>query len=74
MGMFDRIWITCPNCQKDVEFKSKAGECVLHDYNELTITPGIADDIKNDAEMCENCGELVKLHVRLTSCVEAYIE
>ena len=73
MGMFDRIWVNCPNCGTLVEFQSKAGECILHDYNIYNIPAGIADDIKNDAEMCEKCGEVVSLYVKVSATVVPYI-
>ena len=33
MGMFDRIWASCPRCNKEFEFQSKAGHCLLSDYS-----------------------------------------
>lgn len=32
MGMFDSVYVFCPNCGDEVEFQSKAGECVTEEY------------------------------------------
>lgn len=55
MGMFDRIIFTCPNCGKEIENQSKAGVCLLYDYNQDAVPLAIASDILNDDMYCENC-------------------
>lgn len=39
MGMFDRIYLTCPNCGARVECQSKSGPCQLNEYQSLEETP-----------------------------------
>lgn len=41
MGMFDRVWVKCPECGKDFEQQTKAGVCELKDY----YLSGYEDDI-----------------------------
>lgn len=65
--MFDRIWVSCPNCKTDVEFQSKAGECSLKDYTLDDAPPEIKLDIVGDERLCE-CDTLVE--IKLTgACV-----
>lgn len=59
MGMYDRVWAECPECGNQIEFQSKAGECVLADYSTNSVPPNIAEDIKNDSEECP-CGYIVR--------------
>jgi endogenous inhibitor of DNA gyrase (YacG/DUF329 family) len=63
MGMFDRIWATCPECGTGVEFQSKAGECVLHDYSRTEVPPEIAHDIDQERERCPQCDTIVQLYI-----------
>lgn len=57
MGMFDRIIFTCPNCKKDIEEQSKAGECLLYEYTQIAVPLSIASDILNNEVYCEGCKE-----------------
>lgn len=55
MGMFDRVWAECPNCQKDLEIQSKAGECMLRDYTLETAPTEIIEAIMGKYAYCANC-------------------
>jgi len=33
MGMFDSVWVKCPNCGQENQFQSKSGDCCLRNYN-----------------------------------------
>lgn len=55
MGCFDRVYITCPKCNKPVEFQSKAGRCWMDEYDESAVPLDIAADIDRDVEVCPNC-------------------
>lgn len=58
MGLFDRVYVECPNCNRDVEFQSNAGECNLERYT-LDTAPGeVLIDIMNSPERCQ-CGTWV---------------
>ena len=61
MGMFDRVWVSCPKCGAQVEFQSKAGECILKDYTLNDVPPEIREDIVGEMEFCENCEEVVTI-------------
>ena len=57
MGLFDRVWIPCKKCQQPLEFQSKAGRCVLSDYDMGNMPIEIAIDINGDSAWCEDCQE-----------------
>ena len=60
MGMFDRVWFTCPDCNRQIEFQSKMGECVLADISRTDVPMEIAADIEGDMSQCESCGKTWK--------------
>lgn len=59
MGMFDSVWLRCPQCGAEVEFQSKAGHCALSDYTIANAPPGVAADIIGDSAACTSCGRVV---------------
>jgi len=69
MGMFDRIWLSCPACGNPVEFQSKAGECSLADYSYPEgvgkIPPAVLADLDGQVETCQKCAKILfpKSHV-----------
>lgn len=60
MGMFDSVIAVCPKCNKEVEFQSKAGECLLRNYSANSVPPDIAQDIEGDTSPCE-CGYVLRI-------------
>jgi hypothetical protein len=58
MGMFDSLRIKCKNCGNDLELQSKAGECVLRDYDIHSCPANIAMDLSGESKECENCGTI----------------
>lgn len=61
MGMFDRFYHRCPNCGRDVEWQSKAGECALSHYTLADIPKCIAGDLDGQSEQCK-CGKTLTVH------------
>ncbi len=62
MGMFDRVWVTCPQCDENVEFQSKAGICELENYDHTSVPPCIAESLYYKSEFCKQCGFEIKFH------------
>ena len=60
MGMFDRIWVNCPQCGERVEFQSKAGKCGMFDYTLDNAPAWILADIMGEWNICK-CGKKVKI-------------
>ena len=61
MGMFDAVWVPCPNCGKPMEWQTKAGACNMDSYTLETAYPELLTDIMNDARYHETCGQWVAL-------------
>ena len=61
MGMFDRIWFKCPKCEADIEVQSKCGECILEDFNQVSVPPEIAKCINWSTIYCQECGAKVRI-------------
>ena len=61
MGMFDELLVKCPNCNKEVSFQSKAGECIMHTYHIDDVPDGIAIDLDGEYMICSNCGNYVSI-------------
>ena len=62
MGMFNRIWVTCPKCKDQVEFQTKSGTCVLDSWS-LEDAPNIeVRGIIDDTNRCD-CGKLVTVEL-----------
>ena len=56
MGMFDRVWVACPDCGHRNEHQTKAGECSLADYEVYNAPPEVAAAVAGPAA-CEECGQ-----------------
>ena len=56
MGMFDTIHFTCPKCGQKTENQTKAGPCILKDYDlDLPISLEEAYEVNGITVECLNC-------------------
>ncbi len=62
MGMFDSVFVTCPDCGSEIEFQSKGGECLLREYTDLCNIPIDVANGLNSIESC-SCGLVCKISV-----------
>ena len=69
MGMFDRLYVSCPECHEDVEFQSKAGECLLESYDVVDVPVAIAIDLDGETSTCE-CGHMITLRVKAIALID----
>lgn len=60
MGLFDRVYATCPTCGRWVEWQSKAGDCSMTDYLADSVPPEIAADIMHEEAEC-GCGTVLRV-------------
>lgn len=73
MGMFDRVWVVCPLCGERIEAQSKAGPCLLRDYNLGTAPPEVLVDLGNQTYACSKGHEhWLKPRVELTYILGPY--
>lgn len=63
MGVFDRVYASCPKCGEQVEFQSKAGKCVLASYSTNSVPMEIASDLNGETEHCPKCESIVKIAI-----------
>lgn len=61
MGMFDSVFINCPNCDARLEFQSKAGDCILGSYSLDNAPEAVKADLIGDWEQC-TCGWRCTIH------------
>ena len=70
MGMFDSVYIDCPECGEEVEFQSKAGDCVLASYSKGDAIPmTIVADLSGELSSChaEGCDGVAEFPVTQTT-------
>jgi hypothetical protein len=76
MGMFDSIWIDCPTCEAigidAIEFQSKSGECVLHDYTLEDVPAEVLLGVYHSGG-CRNCKRQFELTVKERKVVTGYV-
>lgn len=64
MGMFDSLYVGCPDCKEEVEFQSKAGECCLGRYNLQDVPLKILIDLDGKSENCPCCHRYIVIRAR----------
>ena len=60
MGMFDSVIIIC-DCGEEVEFQSKAGDCLLETFRIDDVPPAIAVDLDGQEGHCR-CGRTIQIY------------
>ena len=75
MGMYDTITGNCPKCHERMEDQTKAGYCMLHEFNlDMPISLDEARQIQGHIIQCSHCfakfeisGDLptYKIHMQL---------
>lgn len=62
MGCFESVYVTCESCGERVEFQSKAGPCMMGEYDiaDNDIPPVVAGDLDGEAKDC-SCGMTIRI-------------
>ncbi len=63
MGMFDSVFVKCPNCGANLEFQTKVGDCGLHKYDAERVPVLIAAALDKREEECRHCKALVTITI-----------
>lgn len=63
MGLFDTVHFRCPSCNTAHEIQSKAGECILQDFEANEVPSKIAADLDGERVSCKSC--LAEISLRL---------
>ena len=69
MGMFDSVMVKCPECGEEIEFQSKAGECLCEVYPEENVPVVVAADISGEKCVCHKCQTPFTIFTELVSHV-----
>lgn len=56
MGMFDTVLVNCPNCDLEVGFQSKSGECILEEYSLTDCPDDVLSNVNRHAPYECDCG------------------
>lgn len=65
MGMFDTVWVPCPECENELELQSKGGPRLLYNYPAYDVPRDVAADLvepwyyatdDNKTLKCDYCG------------------
>lgn len=60
MGVYNKIFVNCPNCGELVEFQSKSGSCMLESFHIKSVPENEVQGILGDTRVCE-CGKKVTI-------------
>lgn len=61
MGMFNYVFVDCPECNSQVEFQSKSGSCKLERFHISNLPVDEIEGVLGEIETCENCGFIVQV-------------
>lgn len=64
MGLFDVVWLKCPNCGASIEFQSKAGYPSMEEFDVDNVPSHVAGYIHDDIEKCKSCGKCFQVKVK----------
>ena len=57
MGMFDSVYVECPQCETENEFQTKSGDCLLNKYSLNDCPDDVFADVNRHSPCtCEECG------------------
>jgi len=64
MGMYDTVWVNCPQCNEEIDFQSKSGDCSLEYYTLDGCPNDVLQDVNRHAPIiCENCQTKVMVDI-----------
>lgn len=69
MGMYDSVWVQCPNCKTENEFQSKSGDCYLENYTLDNCPNDVLQNINRHAPIICECGTKYSVNILAKSVV-----
>lgn len=70
MGLFDTVWLKCPECSSKINIQTKAGSCELQEYYINIAPPDILGSLNGLESNCPECGKLY--HIKVQCIVSIY--
>ena len=56
MGMYDTVYVNCPNCGEEHEFQSKGGECLLDCFTLENCPLDVLSNVNRHSPYLCDCG------------------
>lgn len=63
MALYDSVFVECPHCGDDLEYRSRAGKCELKHYFLNNVPADIAMALDGQREYCEGCRNEVTIRI-----------
>lgn len=63
MGMFDTVYVNCPECGKEHEFQSKSGECLLRNYSLQDAPDDVMANVNRHSPCYCECGAVFEVDI-----------
>ena len=63
MGMYDTIWVNCPNCGEEIGFQSKSGDCVLGNYTLIDAPDNVMANANRHSPLDCDCGAKLEIDI-----------
>ncbi len=73
MGLFNSLYIKCPDCGNELEFQSKSGECAMSVYNDSNLSPTVAVGMDDDIVRCDFCNNNFELNCDIPETVKVQL-
>ncbi len=69
MGMYDTVWVECPNCGEENGFQSKSGDCILRDYTLEDCPDDVMENVNRHSPNTCDCGCVFEVDIITRSAV-----
>jgi len=71
MGMYDSVFIPCPNCGEYNEFQSKGGDCFLETFYLENCPQDVLSDVNRHSPCICECGTKYEVDIenKQTKCI-----
>jgi len=63
MGCYDTVHALCRQCGGEMEIQSKAGDCMLQDFDLSDAPPAILGDLHGETLACRRCHTVWRFRV-----------
>lgn len=64
MGMYDTVIVKCPNCDNEIGFQSKSGDCLLDVYKLNECPNDVLFDVNRHSPYKCDCGSYIEVDIK----------
>jgi hypothetical protein len=69
MGMYDSVWVKCPKCEKENEFQTKSGDCLLQNYTLENCPVDTLTNVNRHSPCNCGCGAIYEVDIKQRKAV-----